>query len=158
MLLELVLGLHCPDAEDWTLGTQMKLSRGRSGVGLEAQVNFSLLFSLRSFCVLALAMAAGCTAAGDPMEDPFMFEPPPGEDCPRSEHMCDGMCVPEQDNDPDQGCAEGCGDPCSAPEGATAAARSNAEPAAKELPASRTPADAPWMKPSRMMFRALPTT
>lgn len=34
--------------------------------------------------------------------------------CSASEHMCDGECVDEQDNDPSIGCALGCGDPCPA--------------------------------------------
>lgn len=35
--------------------------------------------------------------------------------CGSGLHECDGMCVADQVNDPDQGCSQGCGDPCRAP-------------------------------------------
>lgn len=78
--------------------------------------------------VLAVSIL-GC--AGSPAGDDAELEAtdPDGDDsgdddeiaaCDDGEHDCDGLCVPDGDDDPETGCRRGCGDPCEAPEGAVA--------------------------------------
>jgi hypothetical protein len=73
--------------------------------------------------VALVASMAACTSDAGPgsTDDPWTFpDDDAGTRCLSSEHVCDGECVDQLDNLPDNGCARGCGERCVPPPGGTA--------------------------------------
>ncbi|MCA9602247.1 MAG: hypothetical protein R3A78_03150 [Polyangiales bacterium] len=86
-------------------------------------MNHTRAFAGRTSGLLALCLvAAACGRGGDTADYGSDFSLDGGNgsfvDCPRGQHGCDGECVDDTANFPENGCRLGCGAPC-AGEGAT---------------------------------------